>query len=80
VVLENRPGVETRVFAGGRRKILVDRFDGSSTWVFGAGQDYHLLPGAVAVFDETGLLVMGHGPIETYPAKGKRPSLKALLR
>lgn len=78
VVVEDRPGVETRVFAGGRRKILVDRFDGSSTWVFGKDKDHHLLPGSVAVFDDSGKLVLSHGTIETYAAKGVRPSLSTL--
>ncbi|MCA9001138.1 MAG: hypothetical protein KDB61_04380, partial [Planctomycetes bacterium] len=32
VVVEECKGVETRVFAGGRHKILVDRFDGKATW------------------------------------------------
>ncbi|MDF1837970.1 MAG: hypothetical protein P1V35_08880 [Planctomycetota bacterium] len=78
VVVEDRPGVETRVFAGGRRKVLVDRFDGSSTWVFGQDKDHHLLPGSVAVFDEKGKLVLSHGNIETYAAKGLRPNLSSI--
>jgi hypothetical protein len=78
VTVENRPGVETRVFAGGRRKVLVDRFDGSPTWVFGANQDYHLLPGCVAVFDQAGKLVLSHGSIETFTANSQRPSLLAI--
>jgi hypothetical protein len=78
VTVEDRPGVETRVFAGGRRKVLVDRFDGSPTWVFGLNQDYHLLPGSVAVFDQAGILILSHGSIETFTANSQRPSLLTL--
>ncbi|MCP5020565.1 MAG: hypothetical protein GY930_02215 [bacterium] len=80
VVVENRAGVEMRVFAGGRRKILVDRFDGSSTWVFGPSEDFQLLPGAVAVFDENGKLVLSYGDIKSYPSKGLRADLKSIQR
>ncbi len=78
VVVEDRAGVETRVFAGGRRKILVDRFDGSATWVFGPSDDFQLLPGAVAVFDEDGKLVLSHGEIKSHPCKGLRADLKSI--
>ncbi len=80
VVVENRSGVETRVFASGRRKVLVDRFDGSATWVFGPTEDYHLSPGAVAVFDEAGKLVLSHGDVKTHASKGLRAELKSIQR
>ncbi|MEZ5976109.1 MAG: hypothetical protein R3E96_15090 [Planctomycetota bacterium] len=47
IVVEQRKGVEVRVFAGGRSKVLIDRWDGRNTWVFTPESDLHLAPGAV---------------------------------
>ena len=73
LAVEQRKGVEVRVFAGGKTKILVDRWDGSQTWVMTQGKDYHLAPGCVAVFNAKGELEMSHGGLETYPAVTGRP-------
>ncbi|HPF13481.1 MAG: hypothetical protein H6830_05345 [Planctomycetes bacterium] len=76
LVAEQATGSEVRVFAGGRTKVLVDRWEGKPCWVFTATTDYHLMPGAVAVFDDKGQLVMSHGTIENFAAQPGRPSLR----
>lgn len=71
--VEQRKGVEVRVFAGGKTKVLVDRWQGSQTWVMTPGKDYHLAPGCVALFNERGELEMSHGGVESFPAAQGRP-------
>jgi len=74
LAVENRKGVEVRVFAGGKTKIIVDRWSGSPTWVMTPSQDYHLTAGCVVVFDAEGKLESSHGLMETFGAIAGRPA------
>ncbi len=78
IVFEKKSGVEVRVFAGARTKVLVDRWDGKSTWVFTPKMDYHLSPGAVAAFDAKGGLTQSHGTVESFPVIQGRPAFQAV--
>lgn len=62
--VEKALGVEVRMFAGGRHKVLVDSKAAGPVRVFTSAGDQRLHPGAVAVFEADGTVRMGFGKIE----------------
>jgi hypothetical protein len=78
VVIQRASGVDVRVFPSGRRKVFLDSTAPGPIWCFGAGTDYLLHPGAVAVFETNGNLRMKFGTIEVMPAPAGRPEFADL--
>ena len=80
VGVQRAAGVEVRVFASGRYKVLVDASAAGPVWAFAVDRDYRLHPGAVVVFDPEGGLRLRFGEIEEHEALEGRPRFDRVRR